>query len=159
MKLRAGCIIVLLLILMPPTGCRPKTHPERPPYTASDLAQIANILEVAMAPAGDEIAYVSDQSGERELWTASNTGHGWQSRQRILSPGMRERTGLWTQFGACLLCRSRRRRAQRSLAAAQMPMPRNSLPKRQQPRTARVFRRMAACSPMSPIPTTVTYSI
>ena len=63
-------------------GSRPAHQQDRPPYTAADLAQVVNIFEASIAPGGDEIAYVSDSSGARELWTATPTKDGWRLRQR-----------------------------------------------------------------------------
>jgi dipeptidyl aminopeptidase/acylaminoacyl peptidase len=76
--------LITLFLVAAASGCSPRSAQkiDRPPYTAADLAQVTNIFEVAIAPAGDEIAYVSDSSGAHELWTASRTNDGWQVRQR-----------------------------------------------------------------------------
>src|SRR5512138_548026 len=76
--------LIAILLVAAALACSPRStrHADRPPYTAANLAEVANIYEVAIAPAGDEIAYVSDSSGALELWTASRTKDGWQSRQR-----------------------------------------------------------------------------
>jgi dipeptidyl aminopeptidase/acylaminoacyl peptidase len=81
-KYRIGWFIGFSLVFAT-FACNPGgIQPKRSPYTAADLAQVANISEVAIAPDGDEIAYVSDRSGAFELWTASQTIKGWESRQR-----------------------------------------------------------------------------
>jgi dipeptidyl aminopeptidase/acylaminoacyl peptidase len=81
-KYRIGWFIGLFLTAVT-FACSPgAVQPKRPPYTATDLAQAANIYEIAVAPEGDEIAYVSDRSGAHELWTASRTKDMWESHQR-----------------------------------------------------------------------------
>jgi dipeptidyl aminopeptidase/acylaminoacyl peptidase len=83
MRYPVRCLIALFLVVAA-SACNPRSFQPsgRPPYTAADLAQVTNIYEVAIAPVGDEIAYVSDSSGALELWTASRTNNGWQSRQK-----------------------------------------------------------------------------
>jgi dipeptidyl aminopeptidase/acylaminoacyl peptidase len=75
---------IVLFLIAAAAGCSPRAtrHMDRAPYTAADLARVANLYEVAIAPAGDEVAYVSDSSGALELWTANRTKDGWQSRRR-----------------------------------------------------------------------------
>ncbi len=52
----------------------------RPPYTAAELAAVVRISEVDVAPEGDEVVFVSDRSGAKEIWTA--TPGGGEPRQR-----------------------------------------------------------------------------
>lgn len=49
----------------------PEPTEARAPYTATDLANVVGIAEIAMSPDGAELAFTSDRTGAYELFTVS----------------------------------------------------------------------------------------
>ncbi len=68
-RARLGALLLAALACgprgLPP---RPETPPPRRAYTPTELSAAVDVAEVAIAPGGDEIAFVSDRSGAYELW-------------------------------------------------------------------------------------------
>ncbi len=76
MSLRALLLLPLLAIV----ACtRPSPAPRREPeprraWTAEELSAAVDLSEIALAPDGRELAFVSDRSGAYELWTLALAG-------------------------------------------------------------------------------------
>ena len=72
---------------------------ERRPYTAEQLTLIRDTAEARLSPDGRTVAFVSDATGARELWTVPAKG-GKQGQvihaphdageRRLLAPSLRE---------------------------------------------------------------------
>ncbi len=112
-------------VLLLASACGPKAGPPtevdvskaRAAFTANELANVVDVSEVAIAPDGSELAFVTDRSGAYELWTMRiNRGVAGEPKQRttaneqvsglVYSPngqelffeideGGNERTDLW----------------------------------------------------------------
>lgn len=57
----------------------PSAEPNRPPYSVEALASATGFFEVALSDDGRMLAFVSDKTGERELWVAEVTEQGMRS--------------------------------------------------------------------------------
>src|SRR5262245_14942526 len=76
---------------------------ERPPYKPEQIALVRHVPEAKLAPDGRRVAFVSDATGEPELWVVDSAG-GWPQQLTSLREDVTSISwspdGRWLLFAA-----------------------------------------------------------